>query len=96
MVKIRFGGVIMEDSFEKLADIIKENSLGGQVLDYLADIKIENEKLHEALNIACEELEYLDSTLYDLYDSLDYYYETKDRHEWKKEILERAEEETSE
>ena len=86
----------MEDSFEKLADIIKENSLGGQALDYLADIKIENEKLHEALNIACEELEYLDSTLYDLYDSLDYYYETKDRHEWKKEILERAEEETGE
>ena len=84
------------DSFEKLADIIKENSLGGQALDYLADIKIENEKLHEALNIVCKVLEDLDSTLYDLYDSLDYYYETKDRHEWKKEILERAEEETGE
>ena len=86
----------MKDNFEKLVDIIKENSLGGQALDYLADIKIENEKLHEALNIACEELEDLDSTLYDLYDSLDYYYETKDRHEWKKELLERAEEETGE
>lgn len=89
----------MEDSFEKLADIIKENSLGGQALDYLADIKRElkeKEKLHEALNIACKELEDLDSTLYDLYDSLDYYYETKDRHEWKKELLERAEEETDE
>ena len=86
----------MEDSFEKLADIIKENSLGGQALDYLADIKIENEKLHEALNIACEELEDNDSILFDLYDRSDTYYETKDRHEWKKEILERAEEETSE
>ena len=86
----------MEDSFEKLADIIKENSLGGQALDYLADIKIENEKLHEALNIACKELEDLDSTLYDMYDRSDTYYDAKDRHEWKKEILERAEEETSE
>ena len=86
----------MEDSFEKLADIIKENSLGGKALDYLADIKIENEKLHEALNIACEELEDNDSILFDLYDRSDTYYETKDRHEWKKEILERAEEETGE
>ena len=86
----------MEDSFEKLADIIKENSLGGQALDYLADIKIENEKLHEALNIACEELEDNDSILFDLYDRSDTYYDAKDRHEWKKEILERAEEETSE
>ena len=86
----------MEDSFEKLADIIKENSLGGQALDYLADIKIENEKLHEALNIACEELEDNDSILFDLYDRSDTYYDAKDRHEWKKEILERAEEETGE
>ena len=86
----------MEDSFEKLADIIKENSLGGQALDYLADIKIENEKLHEALNIACKELEDNDSILFDLYDRSDTYYDAKDRYEWKKEILERAEEETSE
>ena len=31
----------MEDSFEKLADIIKENNLCGHALDYLADIKRE-------------------------------------------------------
>lgn len=86
----------MTGSFEKLADIIKENNLCGQALDYLADIKIENEMLHEALNIACEELEDKDSALFDLYDRLDTYYETKNRNEWKKEILERAEEETGE
>ena len=89
----------MEDSFEKLADIIKENNLCGQALDYLVEIKKalkEKEKLEEALELACYELEDLDSTLYDLYDSLDYYYESKDRYEWKKELLERAEEETNE
>lgn len=89
----------MEDSFEKLANIIKENNLCSQALDYLVEIKKaleEKEKIEEAFELACNELEDLDSTLYDLYDSLDYYYETKDRHEWKKEILERAEEETGE
>lgn len=89
----------MEDSFEKLANIIKENNLCGQALDYLADIKRElkeKEKIEHALELACKELEDLDSTLYDLYDSLDYYYETKDRHEWKKYLLERVEEETGE
>ena len=89
----------MEDSFEKLADIIKENSLGGQALDYLVDVKRElkeKERLEEALELACKELEDKDSTLFDLYDRLDTYYETKDRYEWKKELLERAEEETGE
>lgn len=89
----------MTNSFEKLADIIKENNLCGQALDYLADIKRElkeKERLEEVVELACYELEDLDSTLYDLYDSLDYYYETKDRYEWKKELLERAEEETGE
>lgn len=83
----------MEDNFEKLADIIKEKEKLEAVVERC---QIENNTLYEALIIACEELEDLDSTLYDLYDSLDYYYETKDRHEWKKEILERAEEETGE
>lgn len=86
----------MIDSFEKLTDICINNNLGGQTVDYLADIKKaleEKEKLEQAFELACEELEDLDSTLYDLYDSLDYYYETKDRHEWKKELLERAEDE---
>ena len=83
----------MEDSFEKLADIIKEKEKLEAVVERC---QIENNTLYEALIIACEELEDLDSTLYDLYGRLDYYYETKDRHEWKKEILERAEEETGE
>lgn len=103
----------MEDSFEKLANIIKENSLGGQALDYLADIKrelkekerleavvercqIENNTLYEAFKLACKALEAKDNILFDLYDRLDYYYETKDRSEWEKELLERAEEETGE
>lgn len=75
--------------WELLADIIKENN--GQALDYLAEIKNtleEKEKLEQALDLACEELEDLDSSLYDLYDSLDYYYETKDRYEWKEYLLE--------
>ena len=50
------------------------------------------EKIDNAFELACSELEDLDSTLYDLYDRLDTYYETKDRHEWKQELLERAEE----
>lgn len=87
------GGVVMEDNFEKLADIIKEKEKLEAVVERC---QIENNTLYEALIIACEELEDLDSTLYDLYGRLDYYYETKDRHEWEKEILERAEEETGE
>lgn len=83
----------MEDNFEKLADIIKEKEKLEAVVERC---QIENNTLYEALIIACEELEDLDSTLYDLYGRLDYYYETKDRHEWEKEILERAEEETGE
>lgn len=89
----------MEDSFEKLANIIKENNLCGQALDYLVDIKKaleEKEKLEQLFEIACKELEDKDSTLFDLYDRLDTYYESKDRREWKKELLERAEEETGE
>lgn len=42
----------MTDSFEKLVDIIKENNLCGQSLDYLVDIKKaleEKEKLEQAL-----------------------------------------------
>ena len=79
----------MEDSFEKLADIIKEKEkLEAVVKRY----QIENEKLHEALNIACRELEDKDSMLYDLFDRLDDYYETKDKHEWKKYLLERVDE----
>lgn len=61
----------MIDSFDKLADIIKEK-----------------EKLEQALNLACRELEDKDSMLYDLFDRLDTYYDTKDKHEWKKELLE--------
>lgn len=81
----------MLDSFEKLADICIKNKLGAETVDYLVDIKKaleEKEKLEQALNLACRELEDLDSSLYDLYDSLDYYYETKDRYEWKEYLLE--------
>ena len=82
----------MTGSFEKLADIIKENNLCGQALFYLADIKIENEMLHEALNIACIELEDKDSTLFDLYDRLDTYYDTRDRYDWGLYLLESVKE----
>ena len=60
---------------------------------YVEDI-MEQERfeiLGKAFELACKELEDMDSTLYDLYDRLDTYYETKDRHEWRRELLERAE-----
>lgn len=81
----------MIDSFDKLADICIKNKLGAETVDYLVDIKKaleEKEKLEQALDIACKELEDKDSTLFDLYDRLDTYYETKDRHEWKEYLLE--------
>ena len=89
----------MEDDFKKLTDIIEENNLFPQTAVYLVGIKIaleEKEKLEQALNLACKKLEDNDSILFDLYDRSDTYYETKDSYEWKKEILERAEEETGE
>ena len=89
----------MEDDFKKLTDIIEENNLFPQTAVYLVGIKIaleEKEKLEQALNLACKKLEDNDSILFDLYDRSDTYYDAKDRHEWKKELLERAEEETSE
>lgn len=85
----------MIDSFEKLTDICINNKLGAETVDYLVDIKKaleEKEKLEQALDLACKKLEDQDSILFDLYDKLDDYYETKDRHEWRRELLERAEE----
>lgn len=79
------------DSFEKLADIIKENNLCDQALDYLVEIKKaleEKRKLEKAFELACYELEEKDYKLFDLYDRLDTYYESKDRHEWKEYLLE--------
>ena len=50
------------------------------------------ERLKQAFELACKELQDIDSTLFDLYDRLDTYYESKDKHEWKKELLDRVEE----
>lgn len=91
MEKIFDGVVIMIDSFNKLADICIKNKLGAETVDYLVDIKKaleEKEKLEQALNLACRELEDKDSMLYDLFDRLDNYYETKDIFEWKEYFLE--------
>ena len=46
--------------------------------------------LDNALDAACHELEQSDDKLRDLYSRLDIYRESKDRAEWKKELLERA------
>ena len=90
-----FDGVVsMIDSFNKLADICIKNKLGAETVDYLVDIKKaleEKEKLEQALNLACRELEDKDSMLYDLFDRLDNYYETKDIFEWKEYFLESVE-----
>ena len=89
----------MEDDFKKLTDIIEENNLFPQTAVYLVGIKIaleEKEKLEQAFELACKKLEDNDSILFDLYDRFDTYHPTHDRYEWKKELLERAEEETGE
>ena len=60
---------------------------------YVEDI-MEQERfeiLGKAFELACKELEDMDSTLFDLYDRLDAYHETKDRYEWRRELLESAE-----
>ena len=57
--------------------------------DIMKQMKIE--RLEKAFELACKELEDKDSTFFDLYDRLDAYYETKDRYEWRRELLERAE-----
>lgn len=95
MVKIRIGGVIMEDSFEKLADICIKNKLGAETVDYLVDIKKaleERERLGKIFNLACKELEDKDSIMFDLYDRFDTYYDTKDRYDWGLYLLESVKE----
>lgn len=54
----------MGDNFKKLVDIIEENNLYNQTLDYLVDIKREIEEkeiIERALNKACYELECADT-----------------------------------
>ena len=83
----------MIDSFNKLVDICINNKLGAETVDYLVDIKKaleEREILGKIFNLACKELEDKDSTLFDLYDRLDTYYDTKDRYDWGLYLLERV------
>ena len=68
-----------------------KNKLGAETVDYLVDIKKaleERERLGKIFNLACKELEDKDSTLFDLYDRLDTYYDTKDRYDWGLYLLE--------
>ena len=85
----------MIDSFEKLTDICIKNGLGAETVDYLVDIKKaleEKEKIEQALDIACFELEEKDYKLFDLFNAYVYvYYDIKDRHEWKEYLLESVE-----
>lgn len=62
---------------------------------YVEDIMDQTriDRLGKAFELACKELEDKDSILFDLYDRLDTYYETKDRYEWKKYLLESIEDE---
>lgn len=81
----------MIESFEKLTEICINNKLGAETVDYLVDIKKaleERERLGKIFNLACKELEDKDSTLFDLYDRLDTYYDTKDRYDWGLYLLE--------
>ena len=83
------------DEFMEYCNRLDHQSLinmieGMYVEDIMDQARIE--RLGEAFELACKELEDMDSTLFDLYDRLDTYYEAKDRHEWRRELLERAEE----
>lgn len=51
------------------------------------------ERLEKAFELACFELEEKDYKLFDLYNlHVDVQIDTKDRHEWKRELMDRAEE----
>lgn len=93
MAKIRLGVVIMKDidEFMEYCNRLDHQGLinlieGMYTQDIMNQMSIE--RLEQALNLACRELEDKDSMLYDLFDRLDTYYDTKDKHEWKKELLE--------
>ena len=58
------------------------------VKDTLIVLNIALVGYEKVLYLACCELEDKDSILFDLYDRLDTYYESKDRHEWKEYLLE--------
>lgn len=79
------------DSLNNLAYICYRNDLLAETVDYLVNIKQaleEKEKLEQAFELACKKLEDNDSTLFDLYDRLDIYYDTKDRYDWGLYLLE--------
>lgn len=64
---------------------------GMYVEDIMEQARID--RLNKAFELACFELEEKDYKLFDLYDLyIDTYYDNKDRHEWRRELLERAEE----
>ena len=83
------------DEFMEYCNRLDHQSLinlieGMYVEDIMDQARIE--RLEKAFELACKELQDIDSTLFDLYDRLDTYYESKDKHEWKEYLLERVEE----
>ena len=76
---------LIED-YEKISKQVDDMLDRMYTQDTISQIKIE--RLEKALYLACCELEDKDSILFDLYDRLDTYYESKDRYEWKKYLLE--------
>lgn len=98
MAKIRLGVVSMKDidEFMEYCKGLNHQGLinlieGMYTQDIMNQMSIE--KLEKALYIACFELEGKDSELFDLYNLyVDVQIDTKDRHEWKRELMDRAEE----
>lgn len=79
------------DEFMEYCNRLDHQSLinlieGMYVEDIMEQARID--RLNKAFELACCELEDKDSILFDLYDRLDTYYESKDRHEWKEYLLE--------
>ena len=79
---------LIENYYIKHYEDLSKDELLVMFKDTLIVLNIALVGYEKVLYLACCELEDKDSILFDLYDRLDTYYESKDRHEWKEYLLE--------
>lgn len=79
---------LIENYYIKHYEDLNKDELLVMFKDTLIVLNIALVGYEKVLYLACCELEDKDSILFDLYDRLDTYYESKDRHEWKEYLLE--------
>ena len=82
---------LIENYYIKHYEDLSKDELLVMFKDTLIVLNIALVGYEKVLYLACCELEDKDSILFDLYDRLDTYYESKDRHEWKEYFLESVE-----